>query len=111
MLLLTLMVVHYLIIQLFKRNVERNLADKPNLFMGYRSFNSLNREGDWQYAQQMFLKYAEQVNKLGIVIAMLWLIWDTITWLMPNSLIIQAIIFFIGMIYIIVRTEICITKS
>lgn len=65
MLLLTFIVAHHLIIRIFKKNVQQNLIAKPNLLMGYRSFKSLKNDKSWQFAQQMFLKYSEQVNKVG----------------------------------------------
>lgn len=111
MLLLTFIVAHHLIIRIFKKNVQQNLIAKPNLLMGYRSFKSLKNDKSWQFAQQMFLKYSEQVNKVGVVLGVLALLWDIATWLTPSSLIIQVLLFFVGILYIIIRTEIKITKS
>ncbi|MCG7339513.1 SdpI family protein [Staphylococcus sp. ACRSN] len=97
-----------MIIKSFKKSIGQNVADKPNLFMGYRSFNALKNDDIWIFAQQMFLKNSEQVNKKEITIGVLWLVFDIVTWIIPLSLIIQAIIFFIGMLYLIIKTEICI---
>ncbi|MEL0537364.1 SdpI family protein [Staphylococcus debuckii] len=95
-------IIHYL----FFRSTSNNVTDQRNLLMGYRTPSSLKSSEAWAFAQTAFRKNFKRVHFVLLVLGLIWTLYDLMTFIQQTSLLLQTLVYFAGVVAIIILTEI-----
>ncbi|EGQ3389019.1 SdpI family protein [Staphylococcus pseudintermedius] len=89
---------------------SKKIGDKPNLFIGYRTPVSMKSEENWEFSQSYFKNVLIKSHFFLIILSIFWTIYDIITFLQKYTFIVQAAVYFISIIFIIIYTELGVKK-
>lgn len=110
MLLIGLSIVSLIVSYLVFAAQKNNVGDNPNYFLGYRTPTSMKSKEIWNYSQKIFKKAVIKIQFLVLLLGCIWVIYDVINFPSGNSMVLQAIIYFLSVILVIIFTEIQIQK-
>lgn len=89
---------------------KNNVGNRPNYFLGYRTPSSMKSTEAWDFAQKKFKIVFIKTQFLLLFIGSVWLIYDVLNFLQGISVVLQAVIYFLSVIFIIVFIEIQMKK-